>query len=136
MKNLILIVEDEPIIISYYARILSSEKYNMVIFTNAVDCYKFISNMKHFDSILCSIIDLKLGEAWSGYDLASAINLVCPKIPLVAISGYIADYHKLPDFDRIFSLALEKPLINSESISSILDSIKGSFINDSLPTMH
>ena len=131
-KKIIVVVDDSLMVLDFYTKILGRKGYDIITFSNPIDCYKYTTRKDINDDIVCILIDLKLNHEWSGYSLASAINLVNKQIPLIALSGYIYDFDKLSDFYNIFSYAFNKTEISIKELVSIIENLKEKFAYDNV----
>lgn len=134
MKKVVIIVDDDLMVLNYYTRLFTMKGYSIITFTNPIDCYQYINNKQNCHNILCAIIDLKLNHEWSGYSLASAINLINPKISLIAISGYIYDFDRMFDFYQIFKYAFNKSDITNKELIDVVKELEESSVYDHVQT--
>lgn len=108
MKIKIVILDDDSSLLNLYKRNFEIHNFDCKVFNKGPTCLEYCLCQKNeFDIMIC---DLNLNDSINGYQVALAISLVKPNIPIIALSGYLFEYTKYQDFDKIFCKALQKPI--------------------------
>ena len=80
----IFLVEDEPVLADILRRILTSLGYQVTLFSNAVEAWRFFEGTAHrFDLVL---LDHNMA-AITGVELAARINRMQPELPIILFTG-------------------------------------------------
>jgi DNA-binding NtrC family response regulator len=86
MERICLIVDDEPQIRAYLKAILRKERYQAIEAGNAVQAFKTVQMLDGDLDLL--VTGITMPGDMDGLDLARAVRLIFPKIPVLLVSGY------------------------------------------------
>ena len=105
----ILVVDDEDLIRSLVQRVLERRGYTVVACQTAEEA---LAQTAPFDLLL---VDLILPEM-DGRELAQALRLRWPNLPVVLMSGYLSSDTELPAPPALF---LQKPMLPGAVIGAV-----------------
>jgi DNA-binding NtrC family response regulator len=83
-KSHILVVDDEPNVLTTYKLILQREGYEVSAAISAAEARKMLAE-RHIDLLLC---DLSLEKQESGFDVIETARRKNPDMPTVLLTGY------------------------------------------------
>jgi len=84
-KYRILVVDDEPSVLTTYRMILEQKGYEVVPAPSAQDARRVLEG-ESFDLLLC---DLSLGEKESGFEVIDCARRRQPGLPSLLLTGYV-----------------------------------------------
>jgi CheY-like chemotaxis protein len=84
-QDVVLIVEDEPVIRANLREYLHGEGYHVVEAENAVEAFDILSRKPHLDLM---ITDFRLPGGISGVEIAEPAVKLRPDLKVIFISGY------------------------------------------------
>ena len=110
-KYKLLVIDDDPFILSSIKRQLKEEPFDVMLINNPVDGLTMIDEDK-YDLVLC---DVKM-EPLSGIDVLDNIKNNNPELPVIMLSGYVDDQliekaHKLGCEEFLIKPLRKKELI-------------------------
>ena len=114
----ILIVDDEQSIRELAARILGRRGHKVVACSSAAEA------LAVDQSIDVLLVDFILPEV-NGQELATALRKRWPRLPVVLMSGYLAERELMPDPPSFF---LQKPMLPAaiiQAVESLLPATQG-----------
>ena len=114
----ILVVDDDPLVLTMLSYILRENKYNVITAKNGKEALDIITSR---EDIQLMLLDLMMPEL-SGQDLLEIMDNQSIKIPVIVLSGYITTIRdKLKD--RKIPL-MTKPFNHGELIYQIEEGLK------------
>ncbi|MFJ3487801.1 response regulator [Pseudomonas sp. NPDC090202] len=87
-ENVVLIVEDEPLILMLLADYLSGEGYRVLQAENGEQAFEILATKPHLDLM---ITDYRLPGGVSGVQIAEPAVKLRPELKVIFISGYPAE---------------------------------------------
>jgi len=113
-KNRVLVVDDEPSVLTTYRMILEQNGYDVVPAPSAQEARRVIE-VERPDLLLC---DLSLGENESGFEVIECARRRYPGLPSVLLTGY-AGKDITDRAQRLGILVLFKPIEIQEFLGTI-----------------
>lgn len=91
-KNIILVIDDDEDIISYFKAVLKLRKIESHFVSDSKSALSFLAKNK--DIVKLILMDIKLNNTYDGYDLAPEL-LKIKKVNIVAQSAYLSEKNKI-----------------------------------------
>lgn len=110
----ILLVDDEPLLLSMCAGSLRRAGYQVVAFSSGTDALTHLGTDPAVDLL---VTDLSLPDI-SGFEVIYSCRQTRPELPAIIISGSFVDGHDLPDLPQRV-VALEKPFTVAELVAAV-----------------
>lgn len=112
----ILIVDDEPDLVTIMAQFLIRIGYRVISTSSSIEALKiFLDNP---EQIALLLTDLTMPHL-SGIDLAEKVKAVRPEIPVILCTGYGEDVGRQYADTLQLSACLAKPVIRDELVSTV-----------------
>jgi DNA-binding response OmpR family regulator len=105
----ILVIDDERAIRLLVTRALERERYQVIACSAAEDA------MEVPGPVDLMIVDLML-PGMNGRQLVDVLRVKWPSLPVIMMSGYMADHATLPDPPSLF---LQKPMLPSALVDAV-----------------
>ncbi|KPB49490.1 Response regulator [Pseudomonas coronafaciens pv. oryzae] len=102
-ENVVLIVEDEPLILMLLADYLAGEGYRVLQAENGEQAFEILATKPHLDLM---ITDYRLPGGVSGVQIAEPAVMLRPELKVIFISGYPAEI-----LDSGSPIALKAPIL-------------------------
>ncbi|PVZ20249.1 MULTISPECIES: response regulator [unclassified Pseudomonas] len=118
-QDVVLVVEDEPVILRVLADYLMGEGYHVLQAENGTKAFEILASKPHLDLM---VTDFRLPGGISGVDIAEPAVKLRPDLKVVFISGYPAEIldcdhpiaHRAPILAKPFDLDELQRVIRKE----------------------
>jgi DNA-binding NtrC family response regulator len=125
-KETLLLVDDEPIVRSALAELLTNAGYRTIVAANAADAIQIIeANLFALDLL---VTDIKMPGELDGVGLANKVRELQPNVVILLITGF-ADSPRMREAAERGYRVLEKPFRDSELQAAIAEEL-GKRAND------
>ena len=85
-RNLVLVVEDEPLIAAYVGAFLHEDGYEPL---TALDAEEGWNLFRREHQRVCAVLtDVVMPGAWNGLELARRVRTAAPQMPLILTTGH------------------------------------------------
>ena len=117
-KPLVLVVDDEPSVLTTYRLILEQQGYRVSAALTSTEALRVVKE-DNVDLLLC---DLSLEQQHSGFEVIDAAREKDPKVPVVLLTGY-ASKDATESARRSKIRVLFKPIDIQEFLATISESL-------------
>jgi CheY-like chemotaxis protein len=117
--EVILLVEDEPDLVTLAARLLADLGYRVICAANGADALEIARRESRIDLLLTDIV---MPGGMSGRRLAQQLRVARPGIPVVYVSGYADD--DVDSTDAIDGAIVAKPYDRSTLAAAVSDALR------------
>ncbi len=116
----VLVVDDEPLIVSLLHRLLETFGFHVTGFTSAdLALVHFRREPDAFDAIVTD----RAMPRMSGLDLARAVHQIRPSLPIILVTGFL-EAEGREEVDPVFAGVLTKPFDAASAVRMVQDSVR------------
>ena len=105
-QKTILVVDDTPYVLDIICRLLATRNHKVVGTCNAADAMDLVATADHSIDLL--ITDVRMPEV-NGRQLATALTMAHPRVPVLFLSGLPIDASDFPELNGKQQAFLRKP---------------------------